>query len=77
MPRSKMIPPLPESNEPEYDRFKRFAKALLAVPKAEITPEDTLAKLEDQKRRVDAKIAKVRRILAQRKTSGPRRSSRS
>jgi len=76
MPRSKMIPPLPESNEPEYDRFKRFAKALLAVPKAEITPEDALAKLEDEKRRVDAKIAEVRRVLAKRKVPNPKRSSR-
>ena len=41
MPSKKMIPPLPESSESEYDRFKRFGKALLAVPKAEITPEET------------------------------------
>ena len=67
MPRRKMIPPLPESNEPEYDRFRRFAKALLAVPKAEIMPEEALAKLEDQKRRVDAKIAEVRRVMKKRR----------
>jgi hypothetical protein len=77
MPRSKMIPPLPESNEPEYDRFKRFAKALLAVPKTELMPEDALTKLEDQKRRVDAKIAEVRRVLATRKRAKPKPSDRS
>ena len=71
MPRRKMIPPLPESTEPEYDRFKRFAQALLAVPKAEIMPEDALVKLEDQKRRVDAKIAEVRRVLKSRRSSKP------
>jgi hypothetical protein len=70
-----MIPPLPESNESEYNRFQRLAKALLAVPKAEITPEETLAKLEEEKRRVDAKIADVRQVLQSRRTS--KRSSRS
>lgn len=75
MPRRKMIPPLPESNQSEYNRFKRFAQALLAVPKAEIMPEEALAKLEDEKRRVDAKIAEVRRVMKTRTSSKP--SSRS
>lgn len=71
MPRRKMIPPLPESNQSEYDRFRTFAKALLAVPKAEIMPEEALTKLEDEKRRVDAKIAEVRRVMKKRTSSKP------
>jgi hypothetical protein len=41
MPPHKMIPPLPASlAESESDRFKNFAKAILAVPKSKIaTPE--------------------------------------
>jgi hypothetical protein len=66
-----MIPPLPESKQSEYDRFRTFAKALLAVPKAEIMPEEVLAKLEDEKRRVDAKIADVRRVLKSRRSLKP------
>lgn len=61
------MPPLPESNGSEYDRFRRFAKALLAVPKTEISPEETLAKLQEEKRRVDAKLAEVRRVLKERR----------
>ena len=38
--------------------MKTFAKALLAVAKVEIMSEEALAKLQDEKRRVDAKIAK-------------------
>jgi hypothetical protein len=38
MPHKKMLPPSPDKlGESEHDRFKRFAKALLAVPKSEIT----------------------------------------
>ena len=68
MPRPKMVPPLPDSNESEYDRFKRFGQALLAVPKTEIMPEQAQAKLESEKRMVDAKLAEVRRVLTKRKT---------
>lgn len=67
-----MIQPLPDSlGRSEHDRLKRFAKALLAVPKAEIMPEETLAslaRLEAQKLQIDAKLADVRRTLAKRKS---------
>jgi hypothetical protein len=63
-----MFPPLPEiPGESQQDRFRRFAKAILAVPKAEIMPEEAFAKLESQKQRIDAKLADVRRVLAKRK----------
>lgn len=71
MPRKKMIPALsgPEG-ESEHDRFKRFAKAVLAVPKSEITPaEEALAKLQDEKQKIDAKLAEVRLELAKRKAN--------
>jgi hypothetical protein len=65
-----MIPPMPDSGGSAQDRFKRFAKAILAVPKSEITPpEEALAKLEAQKQRIDAKIADVSRELAKRKAT--------
>ncbi|HLG99280.1 MAG TPA: hypothetical protein VKX49_23415 [Bryobacteraceae bacterium] len=75
MPREKMIPPLPESlGGSVHDRFKRFAKAVLSVPKTEITPaEEVLEKLESEKQKVDAKIAEVRRELSKRKTTPPKR----
>jgi hypothetical protein len=38
--------------------LKTLTQALLAVAKVEIMPEEALAKLQDEKRRVDAKIAK-------------------
>jgi hypothetical protein len=62
--------------ESEQDRFKRFAKAILAVPKSEITPpEEVLTKLEAQKQSIDAKIATVGRELAKRKSNRRRASS--
>jgi hypothetical protein len=69
-----MIQPLPESlGGSARERFKRFAKAVLAVPKSEVTPpEVALAKLEAQKQRIDAKIAAVGGELAKRK-SAPRK----
>ena len=67
MPR-KMFAPLPESNESEHNRFKRFAKAILAVPKTEIeTPEQAIVRLKAEKRRIEGKIAEVRRVVAERK----------
>lgn len=64
MPR-KMIPPLPESNDPPQERFKRFAKAILSVPKTEIeAPEQALARLEAEKRKIERKIAAVRQEVA-------------
>jgi hypothetical protein len=67
-----MLPPLPESNESEYDRFKRFAQALLAVPRSEIMPEEALEKLKAQKQRIDAKIAEVGQEMAKRKAKPPK-----
>ncbi|MGD0499482.1 MAG: hypothetical protein ABSC23_13715 [Bryobacteraceae bacterium] len=69
MPRRKMLPPLPEiPGESTQDRFKRIGRALLSVRKSEIMPEKALAQLEGQKRRIDAKLAEVRREMAKRKT---------
>ena len=61
--RQKMIPPLPDSlGETESERFKRFATTILSVPKTEIeTPEQTIGRLESEKRKIDRKIAEVRR----------------
>jgi len=67
------MPPPPESNESELERFKRFAKAILAVPKSEIntvkqtglldlTPEQALARLEVERQSVDASLEEVRQI---------------
>ena len=72
--RRKMLPPLPHSGESEHDRFKRFAKAILAVPKSELpTPEQAIERLEAQKDRIDAKIAEVRQKIG--KPESPRRTS--
>ena len=68
MPRAKMMPPLPETDESEHERFKRFAKAILSVPRNEIvSPEEALAKLQAQRQKIDAKIDEVRRALVKRK----------
>ncbi len=71
MPYQKMSPPLPEAlGETEQDRFKRFAKALLAVPKSEIpTADEALSKLEAEKHQIDAKITEVRSELKKRKAT--------
>jgi hypothetical protein len=63
-----MIAPLPETlGDTPHERFTAFAKALLAVPKTEIMPvEETLAKLEADKLKIDAKIVKVRREISDR-----------
>ncbi len=68
MPRRKMIAPLPDNlGGSPHARFKQFAKALLSVPKSEITPvEETLAKLETQKRQIEGELADVRRELKRR-----------
>jgi len=66
-----MIPPLPETNESPHDRFKRFASAILAVPKTEIeTSEQVIARLQAEKRRIEAKIAAVKREKANRQKGG-------
>jgi hypothetical protein len=69
MPRQKMIPPLPDTlGESERDRFNRFATAILAVPKSEIeTPEQAIARLQAEKRKIEGKIAAVKRARAKRK----------
>jgi hypothetical protein len=64
--RRKMIPPLPESKEAPHARFKRFAKAILSVPKTEIeTPEQAIARLEAEKRKIERMIAIVKRRTSQ------------
>lgn len=63
MPR-KMIPALPQSDDSPQGRFRRFARAVLAVSKTEIeTPEQAVARLEAEKRKIDGKIAAIRKIL--------------
>ncbi len=71
MPR-KMIQPLTsELGDSESDRFKRFAEAVLAVPRSELAPEETLKKLEARKQRIDAKIAGVRLEMTSTKNRSP------
>jgi hypothetical protein len=64
-----MIPPLPETDESRHDRFKRFATAILAVPKSEIMPREALSQLEEKKRKIESKIVAVQRQLAKRKAT--------
>lgn len=67
--RRKMIQPLPADlgNVPS-ERFKRFAKALLTVPKAEIeTPEQAIARLEAEKVRIDREIVALTTEIKERK----------
>ncbi|HEX3681693.1 MAG TPA: hypothetical protein VHU83_04055 [Bryobacteraceae bacterium] len=53
-----MIPPLPESNESPQERFKRYTKAILSVPKTEVeTPEQAIARLKAEKRKIERMIA--------------------
>jgi hypothetical protein len=70
-----MFPPLPEiPGESQQAPLKRFGRALLAVPKSKIMPEENLPKLGSQKQRIDAKLADVRRFLAKRKEEPSSRS---
>jgi hypothetical protein len=67
MPR-KMIPPLAESNEAPHARFKRFARAVLSVPKTEIeTPEQAIARLQAEKRKIERMIATLNERKKKRK----------
>ena len=72
--RRKRISPLPEAfGQSEHDRFTRFAKAILAVPKSEIMPAgEVLAKLQAEKQKVDSELAEVRREIARRRKSQPK-----
>ena len=74
MPGKKMMPPLPDAlGGSEYDRFVTFAKTILAVPRSKITPEQALSKLEAEKKKIEGKIAGVRREL---KASGRKMATR-
>jgi hypothetical protein len=69
MPSQKMIPPLPDTlGASENDRFKRFAKAILAVPKTEVETQ-AIARLEAEKRKIEKKIVAVKRERAKRKSA--------
>ena len=60
--RPRMLPPLPASNESDYSRFKRFAGAILAVPRSEIPiVQEAVSKLKAKKQKVDSKVEVVRR----------------
>jgi hypothetical protein len=70
--RRKMIPPMPEANGPEHDRFKRFAKAVLADPKSEVaTWKELLAHLKAERREIENRTAEMRKTLAKSKQSTP------
>jgi len=64
VPRKPKPLPLPHLADPSK-RFDTILTALLAVPKSEA--REVLTKLEAEKRKVDAKLAEVRRELAKRK----------
>jgi hypothetical protein len=57
-----MIPPLRATlGESPGVRFKRFATAILSVPRSEIeTHEQAIARLEAEKRKIEKKIAAVK-----------------
>ncbi len=68
MPR-KMFPSLPEiPGESRQDRFRRIGRALLSVPKSEITPEESLAKLKAKKKLIQGKIEELNRTMAAKKS---------
>ena len=75
MPGKKMIQPLSDTlGGSEYDRFTRFAKTILAVPRSKVMPEQALSKLEAEKQNVEGKITDLRRELTKRKSSRHRPS---
>jgi hypothetical protein len=50
MPRTKMLPPLPETlGNTEQDRFENFAKAILSVSKSETVPQHITTNLPVKK----------------------------
>jgi hypothetical protein len=57
---------MPANGQSENDRFKTFAKAIRAVPKFEIAPDEALAKLEIKKQKIESKLKAVRRELKRR-----------
>jgi hypothetical protein len=67
--RRKMIQPLPDAlGEAPSDRFRRFTKAILAVPKTEIeTLEQQVIRLEGEKERIEREIAALKREKARRR----------
>lgn len=69
MPR-KMMPPLPDTGQSEHDRLVKFAKAVLAVPEAEV-----VAHLEARKQEIDSKLADVRQEFMKRKAARRKRPS--
>ena len=70
MPRPKMLRPLPDSGETAHDRFKRFAKAVLAVPKTEITAsERKIEELQAEKTKIESQIEFLERELEKRKSA--------
>jgi hypothetical protein len=72
MPVKKMMPPLPDAlGGSEYDRFTRFAKTILAVPRAKVMPEQVLSKLEAERQNIEGKITGVRWELAKGATRKP------
>lgn len=74
MPR-RMFDPMPDTGESEHDRFKRFAKAILSVPKTEVpTVKKTVADLKGEKRKIDAQLEAVQQEIAKRKGAPRKRS---
>lgn len=58
MSRQKLIPPLAETSESEYERFKRFAASVLTIPRSKVTPEQ--APLRKTQIREDGKGAETK-----------------
>jgi hypothetical protein len=64
----RKVPPLPESHQSEHDRFKRFARAVLADPKSEVaTWEQLRARLKAEKLDIESQIAAMKQAPEKRK----------
>jgi CO dehydrogenase/acetyl-CoA synthase beta subunit len=70
-----MFDPMPDTGESEHDRLKRFVKAILSVPKAEVpTVKKAVADLESEKRKIDTQLEVVQREIAKREGTPRKRS---
>lgn len=59
---------MPDTGESENDRFKRFARAILSVPKAEVpTVKKAVADLKGEERKIDAQLEAVQQEIAKRR----------
>jgi hypothetical protein len=64
-----MMPPMPGSGESANERFKRFAGAILAVPKTEVPTAGTaIARLRTQRQKIEDQLKAVQQEISKRKT---------